>query len=348
MNKLLYFFAAILAVGQLHAESFTWSVPTTISSTGVDSTAPLVVIDSGGNATAVWIEGTTLKSSSLPFGGSWGSLTSLSGSGATNPNIGVDSGGNVTAVWLEGGVVKTANLPFGGSWSSSTSISLSGASELALDVDSTGNAAAVWTRGGQIESAQQPFGGGWSFVSILSGTSSNHPAVALGGSGQIVAVWHSVVSGQDNVLSAVGSIGGSWGSPLTVNAAIDSSNYPTVAVDASGNTVALFFSYVQSGGSFSRVFPMVSSLASGGTQWSTPFVLDDESFRDPADLMNVVDFDSDGNAFALWTSSYDGSLFNVVAAKRPQGRDWTDSSALVLNNLYAFQDSISLHPSGDL
>ncbi|MES2122799.1 MAG: hypothetical protein V4492_08510 [Chlamydiota bacterium] len=348
MKKILFLFAALTSVWQLHAESYTWSAPTTISTPGIDSTVPLVVIDSGGNATAAWIEGTTLQSSSLPFAGSWGAPTSLSGAGATSPSIDVDSGGNVTAVWLEGGVVTTANLPFGGSWSVSTSISLSGASDPALDVDATGNAVAVWVRGGQIESAQQPFGGGWSAVTILSGASSDNPAVALGGSGTIVAAWHSVIAGQDEVLSAVGSIGGAWGSPLTVNAAMDSSNYPAVAVDGNGNAVALFFSYAQSGNSFFRVFPLVASLTSGGTQWSIPLVLDDESFRNPADLMSLVAFDSDGNAFALWTSSYNGSLFNIVAAKRPLGLEWTNHSALVLLNLYAFQGAFSLSPSGDL
>lgn len=349
MKKILLACVAVVSMVQLCAQGFNWSnPPTTISTTGVDASNPDVVIDGSGNVTAIWIESSTVTTSALPSGGSWSTPSPLSGTGATNPLLGVDTTGNVTAVWLEGGVIKTANQPFGGSWGSASAISDTGASDPALFVDAAGNAVTAWVRNGFIESATQQFGGAWGSVSMLSSAASDNPTVAIGADGTIIAAWHSVVSGSNRILAAVGGIGQAWNTAMTVMADSYSYNYPAVAVDKDGNSIVLFFSYKQEGSAFSYVYPMASELLSGGSQWSVPSILSTESFRNPVDFMNTIGFDWNNNAIALWTSSSDGQSFNIETAEKPFGMAWASSAALVLQSLYAYQGEFSVLNTGDV
>ncbi len=353
MKKILSILVAVVSMVQLSAQGFNWSSPPTLISTvAVDASDPCVVIDGSGNVTAVWIESSTVRTSSMPSGGSWGAPASISGSGGTSPSLAIDSSGNVTLVWVEGGYIKTANLPFGGSWSSASNISDTGATDPALFVDAAGNAVAVWVRNTYIETATQQFGSGWGTVSMLSAANSDNPAVAIGADGTIVAAWHTLASGQDKVYASVGGIGQAWNTPLIVAplTAIGNAysfNYPSVSVDDDGDAVAVYFLYIQAGNAFSNVYTMGSTLAAGGTAWSQPSFLSGESFRNPADLMNKVQFDGNGNALAIWTSSTDGQSFNIESSQLTPARTWTTSSALVLQSLYAYQGDISVDSSGD-
>ncbi|MES2122801.1 MAG: hypothetical protein V4492_08520 [Chlamydiota bacterium] len=353
MKKILSILVAVVSMVQLSAQGFNWSSPpTAISTAAVDASDPDVVIDASGNTTAIWIESSTVRTSTLPSGGSWSAPSSLSGTGGTNPCIGIDSAGNVTAAWLEGGNVKTANMPSGGSWGSASNISDTGATDPALYVDGAGNAVAVWVRNGYIETATQQVGNSWGSVSMLSAASSDNPAIAIGEEGTIVAIWHTVVTGQDRVYASVGGIGQAWNTPLVVApltaiGAAYSFNYPSVAVDDNGNAAAVYFLYVNVGDAYTNVYTMGSSLISGASAWSQPSFLSAEGFRNPADLMNTIAFDGNGNALALWTSSSDGQSFNIESAQFTAAGTWTPSSALVLQSLYAYQGDISVNPSGD-
>ena len=57
--------------------SGAWSSSTTLSTPGQDATFPLIVVDAGGNAVALWsaydssLTVNTLQIAMLPFGGSW-------------------------------------------------------------------------------------------------------------------------------------------------------------------------------------------------------------------------------------------------------------------------------------
>ncbi|QBX54465.1 PKD domain-containing protein [Nocardioides seonyuensis] len=83
----------------------TWSVPTNLSAPGEDAREPRVVVDSAGNATAVWYRSdgthTVVQSASRPAGGAWSAPTDLSAPGqdARDPQVVIDSAGNATTVW---------------------------------------------------------------------------------------------------------------------------------------------------------------------------------------------------------------------------------------------------------
>lgn len=85
----------------------TWSSLTTLSPGGYNVGYVAAAIDSSGNATAIWSHdngsNASIHSSTMPKGGSWGSMLDVStaGNNAYLPVIGVDSTGNKVAAWLE-------------------------------------------------------------------------------------------------------------------------------------------------------------------------------------------------------------------------------------------------------
>ncbi len=352
MKKLLTLGCLVTSLLQwpCHAQLNWSSPPTSISTSGVNASDPHVVIDQNGNATAVWAENGVIQTSSIPSGGSWGTITGISNSGASFPRIGIDSSGNVTATWVESGVVNSSTLPFGGSWSAETALSNSGASTPEIFIDSTGNAVAVWERNGYIESSQKPAGGSWSLVSMLSSVGAeDHPQVCIGGSGAIFAVWHSVSSGADIVVSAQGIVNGSWASPLNIVSASASlhHNYPRIVVDDLGNASAAWYSYDLSGTTYSSVEVLASHFSSTGTSWTTPTELSNPGAYNPADLFLAMGVDSAGNVIAEWTNSYNGWSFGVESAVKPLGQNWVVNGTLVEQDTYAYQGDISVAPSGN-
>ncbi len=353
MKRILYLCFLLVTAHSICRADISWSSPpVTLSSAIVDSSDPHVVIDSNGNATAIWLENGVINSSSQPFGGSWSASTTLSGSVASSPRIGVDASGNVTAIWLENGVVNSATLPFGGSWSSATAISGSGASSPEISVDSSGNVVGIWVRNGFIESATKLFGGSWSLVHMLSTNGAeNSPKVSIGSNGKVVAVWGSVVGGNTIVVSATSLINGNWGASFNILSQTPAMrhNYPNVAVDANGNAIATWFRYSVNGSQFANVTLLTASLTSGSSTWTAIPIALDTSFgsRDPATLVNKICVDGAGNAIAMWTNSFDGETFNLLTAEQAFGGLWSTGGTPVLQNLYSYSADISLTSGGD-
>ncbi len=353
MKKLLTLICLSTMVQFLCHADISWNLPAaTISTPGANATNPQIVVDTSGNATAVWIENGVIKASSQPAGGSWGTISTLSSSGASSVSLKIDGSGNATALWVETGVVKYSTLPAGGSWSAEASISNTGASSPVLHVDNTGDAVAVWTRNGYIESSQQPFGGSWSLVSQLSTNGAeDHPDVHIGGNGSIVAVWHSVVSGVDIVVSAKGSVGGSWGSPLNILAVTPAQHhgYPKVVVDAHGNSIAAWFIYTQAGSIYANVAVLAASLSATGSAWSAiPTQLSAPGISSPANLILQLGVDENGYVLAQWTTSFDGSTLNLQTAVLPFNQTWESPLTLDFEDPYSYQGSISVPSIGDV
>lgn len=347
MMRLLFLFIAMCSIAQLPAQNLTWASPVTLSSTGVNSTDPRIVIDSNGNAVAAWVESGLIKASQQPVGGSWGTTVTLSNSGASNPRLGVDSSGNATAIWIESGVVKTAHLPFGGSWSAATTLSGSGVTQARLAVDGAGNTVAVWTRNNFIESSTKLFGGLlWSLASVLSAGSSNFPEVAIGADGTVVAVWHSIVSGSDIVVYSTSPIAGVWAPAQTMLAVTPSfkHHYPKVTVDGSGNATAVWFRYTTSGLAYEFVSVLTASLPKGASAWTAvPIALTQfTGIRNPADLSLSIVSDAAGNVFAAWTNSYDGFTFTNESAQKPISGSWIAEATPISPSIYSFQTDVSI------
>jgi hypothetical protein len=332
----------------------TWAAnPTKISSNGINASSAEIATDSSGNVTAVWVESGNIVTKSLPFGGSWGSLTTLDSAGtASSPLIGMANGGNAVAVWLRAGVVEYATLS-GGTWtigSSDVSSALETASNLRLAVDSSGNAIAIWQNSaGAIETATRLAGGSWSSVTTLSASGSDSPSVAIGTS-TAVAVWHNI-SGTTHILqySRVTTLGGSWsaaGAIYTTTAGFPL-GYPKVTVDPSENATVVAYRYQQSGSSYYGVVIVSSTLVAGATNWAAPSIISNPGQTNPANLSLRVRSDPNGNVVAMWMQSTDGSTFSFNAAAMPFGGNWSFGQMVSLPGFTGTDGYLHINSIGD-
>lgn len=330
MKKFLLMLFVLCSLSRMAYSTLSWSSPVTISDLSVNASDPHVVIDPSGNATAAWIENSTVVTSSLPLGGSWTTPTTISNiaNTALSPRLGVDSSGNVYAIWVENNIIEYATLPFGGSWSSETAISGSGASTPSLAVDSSGNAVGVWIRSGNVESSTKPaVSGTWSLVSVLSSTTSNNPHVAISTFGTAIAVWHSVVSGADVIMSDILTVStNTWAAPKNVFSGTSSlfHNYPKVDIDSSGNaTIAWFrYNFLVDSTVYENVVVIGSTLSQGAAAWQIPTILSNPGLLNPANLIIKVKYDAYGDVVIAWTNSYDGLTFAVEFVQKIFGGSW--------------------------
>ncbi len=350
MMKLLLLFSVFCSCS-LSSGVFSWSAPQTLSTPGVNASDSQIVMDPSGNATAIWLEGASLKASTKPFGGSWSALTTLSAS-ASSSQLGVDENGNVIALWLEGGAVLSSDLPFGGSWSAPSTLSSTGASTPQLAVQTNGNAVAVWARSGFIESATKLFGGSWSSVTILSGADADFPHVSIGSNGTVVAIWHRVISSADAIASASATVGGAWGTETNLFQPISSmkNNYPKVVVDPSGDATAIWFRYSETATDFMNVLLLSSILPANSPAWTIfPTILSNSAgMRDPGTLPLKIVCDANGNIIAQWTFSSDGKAFNVESSVKQVGNtNWKIPAPLVILNPHAHVGDISISSLGN-
>ena len=137
----------------------TWAEKVQVSDTGGESTEPRVVVDSAGNATAIWrylgytASTTVIHAAFRPAGGTWGPPTPLSAATANafTPDLTVDAAGTVTAVWVivEGmGVryVQSATRTLGGAWSAPETRSVGYADEPTVAAGPAGSVVLAYVR----------------------------------------------------------------------------------------------------------------------------------------------------------------------------------------------------------
>lgn len=353
MKKILGTLFTLLICADLHSSSnLNWSSPPTVlSGVSLNATDPQIAIDTAGDAVAIWIENNFVKSSSKLVNGNWGASVIISLTGASSPRLVSDSNGNATAVWLENGVVKAATKPLNGNWSSATTLSNTNASSPTLCVDSAGDVVAAWARSGNIETNTKLFGMNWQTRVTITSTTASIPHVAIGGSGsntRAVIVWQGTSSGNNVVYTSTKLLGGSWSSGLLISDTAHNATKPCVAVDGSGNAVAIWYAYDVTGLSYSNVVVQSSTRSNATSTWNPPKSLSNAGIRNPASLVARVAFDTFGNAIALWNTSFDDQTFNIESAVKPVNGSWSDAVDLVNSNLYAYSADISATSFGDV
>ncbi len=352
MKKILSAVFLSVTLCAVSNEIDTWSSPPdTLSSSGVDASYPHVAMDTNGNAFAVWVENNTVVSKTLPFGGSWSSLNTLSGTGGDTPQIVSDPSGNVTAIWVESGAIKTAYMPSGSSWGSATTLASSSSSAPQIGVNSNGDLVAVWVTSGNIESSTKPSGGSWlgSPNVLTSSGTADDPQIAVSDSGDVVAVWHAPdsVSGIDTIYAATKTIsGGTWSSTMTVSDPSVSSVHPKVAIDTNGNSIATWFRYDLSGSAYSNVILQSSDLAQGSLSWSTPANVSTPGIQDPTNLVNKIQINPAGNAIAIWTITEDGNYYILNSAVKGLNQPWS-GRAQIGADLYDYDIDVAVNAVGD-
>lgn len=276
-----------------------------------------------------------------------------------NSQVGVDNAGNSVAIWERqaggGTTVQAATLPFAGTWSSPADVSslspiLPGDFQNPqIAVDAAGNAVAVWVESNAIttfiQAARLPFGQStWiPATADLSGPNAFAPQVGVDAHGNAVAVWIGTVGSHTVIQGATLPFGtNTWFPTTNLSSTSFNSTTPQVAVDPSGNAVAVWTiqlpnRIVQSAtmnfGSGVWV-PATANLSAPGQNAARP----------------QVDVDHNGNAVAVWSRS-DGTNLIVqgatLAFSPTPPHTWVATSDLSLTGVDSQFAQVSVDPFGN-
>lgn len=313
-----------------------WLPPVVISEESEHTGSPHVVLDSEGNATAVWDRwngvDTVVESAYRPAGESWGAPENLSepeleGEGvpgahdAQSPQIAVDRNNNVTVLWERYAgtklVLQSVDRPAGGSWTAPVEVGevdLGTAPEPWIAVDWEGRATAVWKDSGVIKAAFRPFGGSWEVPVPLSPEQSFTPQAAMDARGDTTVVWMHFDGLHYVVESAYRPESAGWEAPTLVSQAGEEGGNPHVALDAAGDSLVAW-----RGGDEGEEFVRAAYRPVGGS-WSAPADVsaDGEAVQVVRDAV-----DPEGNAIVAWAGMGEGGGYDVVrAAYKPVGGNW--------------------------
>jgi hypothetical protein len=352
----------IIQSSRLAAGGVSWSTPENLSLPGQDADLQQVSMDGSGNAVAVWqrYDGdhyVIQSSGSSDSGVSWSTPENLSlpGQYAYNPHVAVDGSGKVVAIWqrYDGDhyvIQSSGSSDSGVSWSTPVNLSASDqeADNPRVAINDSGIAVAVFWRaaelGNQIVQSIRSIDGGITWVSPRDLSASDQhaiePQVGLDASGNAVVVWRRSNGSNDIVQSSRSANGGvSWSTPVNLSASGQDADHPQVAVDGSGNAVAVWQRFdgrnyiVQSRGS-----------SDGGASWSTP-----ENLSLPgqdADLQQVS-MDGSGNAVAVW-QRFDGSNTIIQSSRLAAGGvSWSTPVNLSASGKFAESPQVAVDGSGN-
>jgi hypothetical protein len=252
----------------------TLGTATRIETATGNANYPKVVMDAGGNATAVWMN--------------------------------YDNVNNTLDLW--------SNRYSGGAWGTSAVIDASpqGLSEYSLALDNLGGALAVWSQ--QVTNSTQSVfvrrftpGTGWGSIATLTTTtngSTYYPEVAADPEGNAMVQWGEFVGPQIREFFSYIPVGGSASAPAQIGA----SAIAKMAFDASGNALAIWDEEVGNHRDVKAarfVAPATWStpvtVLVGGTESAPQLALD--SFGNAIAVWAY--YDSNANAYSILSSRFD-------------------------------------------
>jgi hypothetical protein len=299
-----------------------FSGPVNISVGGQSAFDPQVAMDQAGNAVAVWQRpvGADLRvqAASRPAGGVFGLPDNLSdvSEDASSPEVAMGQTEDAVAVWLSSDgtndIAQAAIRPAGGGFSAPDDLSVTGedAVEPEVGMNEPGDAVAVWERSDgtntRVQAASRPAGGSFSAaVEDLSVATQDaiRPDVAIDQAGDAVAVWERSDGTNTRVQAASRTAGGGFGTPINLSAAGQDADFPQVAMDESGDVVAVFRL-------FGTNFRVQARSRPVGGGFSAPVNL--SAAGQDAELPQVA-VDEGGNAVAVWRRT-NGTNIIVQAA----------------------------------
>jgi hypothetical protein len=298
---------------------------------------PQLAVDSSGNVIAVWmqdnIDYTDIWSNRYVVGSGWGvaQLVDWGTYDASSPQVGVDDSGNAVAVWYQfDGVyysIWANRYVVGSGWGSALRIeSNDGSAEIPMvAVDGEGNAIAVWIQDDGLRynvwANRFTVETGWGTAETLESDTGNvwGADIAVDHSGNAIAVWDQFDGERYNVLARRFVVGSGWGTPETIDTISEDAIYPRVAMDGSGNAIAV---WKQVG---DAQFDLWANRFEVGTGWGTPEMLETNDYGGM--YWWSVDADDSGGAMAVWSQS-DGVCASIYACRYVAESGWGDADLI--------------------
>lgn len=335
----------------------SWQLPaTTLSPAGQDASAPQVVVDGSGVATAVWSPSGGAQGpirASRFEDGAWSAPREISSPTAdtTYAVATVDRAGIVTVIWTTtrgADQIVQASRYSGGTWSAPQDLSLAGGSAAYPDVqaDPSGVVTAVWQRadnGNVVIQSARFSGGAWTTPQDVATASvglvvAAYPQVVVDQSGVATAAWMMSSPGQV-VIRASRYSGGAWGTPQLLSPAGGSefASQPKLVADTSG-VVTVVWSQALVGG-----FEVRYARFTGGT-WAASAVIAGSANSGTAYPEPVVD--AAGVVTTVWYRGPSGA--NEVVAARLSGGTWSAVQQISDAGVDAELPEVAVDPSGNL
>lgn len=304
--------------------------PLTISTSNVNADSPQIAVDPIGNQVAIWIEDDFIVSKTCDFGMSWGPIDYLSAKGSTSPQVVIDSNSKATTAWVNEGIIFSSEKNWGGTWSSPERLTEGGASEYKIAIDQLGNIVIAWIESGALLVKTKAVDSEWSpIASIVSPSGARNLDIAIGAD-LVVVVWE----GRDQAIySSNGLFEKKWSDPLKISDENILTCNPAVAVNVSSEAFLAWFRFDQNGENFSNGNVQAAIYSDG--LWTLPQDISNPNSSiivDPQRLQLAVKSYSSDLAIVAWTSSYDGSYYNVEWTIF-NGRDWEIPYLLLSNPL---------------
>ena len=316
-----------------YSPSAGWATAQLIETSAGNAIRPRVTVDALGNATAVWQqpdgEHHSIWTNRYTAGTGWGVAALIETNNAEHaqiPQIASNADGATIALWQQHDGIRT-NL-----WANRYAVATGwGKAQLIehndwghayshkVAMDAGGNAWAVWAQKVNSTSVmlakRYEVGAGWGGETFLDSSTYpvNVPQIAFDAGGNALAVWWRGNGTAHNIMSARSRTGSSWGSANLIDGdGPEWVTHPQVAVDASGNGVAV---WEQLNGAITSIWAN-HYVADWG--WGTPRLI--ESSDDAATRPQVA-VDAAGNAVVVWTQSK-GASTDIWAARYAAGTSW--------------------------
>lgn len=340
-----------------------WSPTKTISTNTFNLGSPLVVVDTAGNAVAIWSQSTFIQAAYLPFGSTdWTSPIQISGNALffTTGDLVINASGTIFAIWNETtnvshniqAVMLPATLPFGqNTWTSPVTIATVGLqSEVpSIGIADSGNAVAVFGNGGSpdIIFASTFSGGTWSTPVAISNPlfTSGEPHVVVDPAGNATAIWRTT-NGTNFILDAATLAAGSttWTSPVTVSSTSESTfqGSPFAIVDPKG-TVTAAWTVLGTGALKTATLPL-------GGSWTAPITVPTGGVQAlvPYNGAPILAVSAIGDLVITWVERLANNTFEIETSTKLAGSNsWSPFQTLSDQTAYASRGvAAALSPFG--
>jgi predicted enzyme related to lactoylglutathione lyase len=193
-------------------------------------------------------------------------------------------------------------------------------------VDPSGNAISVWGQGdgtlNNIWASRYQIGSGWGRATLIETNnegSAYFPQVAVDASGNAIAVWYQSNGEQHDIWANRFVAGVGWGSPQPIETNTGNAFFPQVAVDPSGNAVAIWHQYD------GERYNIWANRFVAGMGWETAMPI--ETNDAGSAYAPQVAVDPAGNAVAVWYQS-DGMRNNIWTNRFVMNSGWRKATRI--------------------
>lgn len=270
-----------------------------------------------------------------------------------DPRIAQDTNGNTFAIWQQHdgtttNIVTSYYTADTQRWSPSAPLELAagGAEAPQIAVNANGDALAIWQQQSgavsRIMTRSYSTENGWAFTRAMDTNASNalKPEVALNASGNAMMVWMQEDNAHEyHVMARLYTPASNIVGPvMQINSAGDTAFAPQVAIDATGNALAV---WQQHDGTSTNI---MANRYVAGSGWGTAAPI--ESSTGSA-FSPKITMDSNNNALAVWRQ-HDGTHDSIMVNHYTDGSGWGSAESIESeDNGDAYKPQVAMDNNGN-